>query len=254
MNKLFPLLFLVFTSVFLGNLKMPFIIPQKVDISQNFVYPEKVPVINTQMMFKCGDKIFLREGDDLPEIIFKVDHDCHVFLFHINTRGEYLLIWPSSTVNSFLKKDEIKKIGGNYTLYGKYCGIEYFQLFLFEKLNQKLKDDIESMLSFSGKNEYSCNLPFHNDEYMDYLEKSGVSWNLNTISYDYNLNYEKTVKFVENKTGNLFFINGRAYTNSEEQVIMLREKQDYLTFYQDNKKNSLIIDDHNPEKSIKIGD
>ncbi len=245
--------FSLFSYNFFGNLKTPFTLPQNVDICSSFLYPERENFIQSDLYFDCGDLLSLREGDELPRIILKTAKDCHAFIFHLNTNGDYMLIWPEDIEKSFIEKDNIIITDGKYYLSGKYSGIEYFQIFLFERIDGILWQDLRHMYRFQKNGTYTCNFPFYDENYMGRIEKSGIAWGLNTISYDYNGFFGRTIKFIRNNTQKPFFVNGRLH-GAEEKIFLVREKEFFITYYEGNTRKTCMIDDYDPEKIVVIGE
>jgi len=83
-----------------------------------------------------------RAGDIMPAIFFSGKKDLHVYVFHVNAGGEYLLLWPEPyhypEMDSFLKAGETNLIEPVYRFTGDYSGEEQFVLFGFQRETNRL--------------------------------------------------------------------------------------------------------------------
>lgn len=74
------------------------------------------------------EKMYFYTGNDTPTIQFSVCKGMYLFVFHRDTEGKILMLWPDvyhdPGLDNFIQTGEIKNIASDYTFSGEHSGTE----------------------------------------------------------------------------------------------------------------------------------
>lgn len=103
--------------------------------------PEKKSNIDADVWLDASN-LFFEQGQSNPVIKFTAKQDVYGFVFHINSKGQTLMLWPDPyedpSLDNMIRKGEVKTIPELYTFVDTYGGREFIQFIAFEKQTNEL--------------------------------------------------------------------------------------------------------------------
>jgi len=214
--------------------------------------PEKQSTIETDIWLDTNNQYF-ETGQSNPVIKFTANKDVYGFVFHINAKGQMLMLWPDPfddpTLDNKIHKGEIKTIPELYTFVDSDSGREFIQFIAFEKQTNELNAYKQQFAQSALNGEYMNENPFLSMHVMSHLTKSnmqrkGDDWNsdvevfyYNTKPTLYNIDFELSGAYSLP-----FYVDGKLITQRKETLKLTRGEH-LLSYYDGNnlKKKKINI-------------
>src|SRR6056297_431099 len=206
--------------------------------------PEKSNNIETDVWLDTSNRYF-EAGQSNPVIKFTANKAVYGFVFHINAKGQMLMLWPDPyedpTLDNKIRKDEVKTIPELYTFIGDSGGIEFIQFMAFEKQTNELNAYKQQFAQSALNGEYLSENPFLSMHVMSHLTKSalqrkGDDWNSDVEAFYYN--ERPTLYNVDIELSSAysppFYIDGNLITD-RKGTLKLTRGEHLLSYYVDNK-------------------
>jgi len=206
--------------------------------------PEKSNNIETDVWLDISN-LYFETGQSNPVIKFTANKDVYGFVFHINAKGQMLMLWPDPfddpTLDNKIRKGEIKTIPELYTFVNSNSGREFVQFLAFEKQTNELNAYKQQFAQSALNGEYLSENPFLSMHVMSHLTKSalqrkGDDWNsdVEVFYYNerptlYNVDFELSSAYSPS-----FYVDGKLITDRKETLKLTRGEH-LLAYYENNK-------------------
>lgn len=206
--------------------------------------PEEKSTIETNVWLDTSN-LYYETGQSNPVIKFTANKDVYGFVFHINAKGQMLMLWPDPfedpTLDNKIRKGEVKTIPELYTFVDNDSGREFIQFLAFEKQTNELNAYKQQFAQSALNGEYLSENPFLSMHVMDHLTKgrmqrNGDDWNSDVEVFYYN--ESPTLYNVDFELSSAysppFYIDGKLITDRKETVKLTRGEH-LLSYYANNK-------------------
>lgn len=197
-------------------------------IQKVVLLPEKQSTLETDVWLDTSN-LYFETGQSNPVIKFTANKDVYGFVFHINAKGQMLMLWPDAfddpTLDNKIRKGEVKTIPELYTFVDTDSGREFIQFIVFEKPTNELNAYKQQFAQGALNGEYMTENPFLSMHVMSHLTKStmqrkGDDWNSDVEVFYYN--ERPTLYNVDLELSNAyslpFYIDGKMITDRKETL------------------------------------
>jgi len=209
-------------------------------IQKIILLPEKQSTLETDVWLDTSN-LYFETGESNPVIKFTANKDVYGFVFHINAKGQMLMLWPDPfedpTLDNKIRKGEVKTIPELYTFVDTDSGREFIQFIAFEKPTNELNTYKQQFAQNALNGEYMTENPFLSMHVMSHLTKStmqrkGEDWNSDVEVFYYN--ERPTLYNVDLELSSAyslpFYIDGKLITDRKEMVKLTRGEH-LLSYY-----------------------
>ncbi|HPE69462.1 MAG TPA: caspase family protein [Thermotogota bacterium] len=206
-----------------------------------------------------GNPAIFYSGEYNPKVTFSTNQDADVVLFHINAKGKMTMLWPDivedPNLNTRVKAGESVSIPRIFRFSGDYHGREFFQIFAFPSMDEKLQAQIETLAKNSEVElVYTLTNPLlgHLHPLKDFKRETPGGWASNMVDFYYNQGPAQTFRVsLEVPACPYWFLDGHRMDSAKETLV-LESGPHFVQYYQDGTLFREIISVKKNQQQIQV--